>query len=461
MAIVNSPCNPLTKFPFKSLLLLALLPAVTSCATATADANPVRAQESAPVAAVDWWRAFGDPHLVDLIDAAYAANPDLGSARASLRAARAQRRIAGAALWPSLSADSSSGRNAGTSSYGAGLDASWELDIFGGNRYASAAAAEDLQASSANLEDLRLSLSAEVAGDYVQLRAAQAQLDILQRNLAAQRETVQLVAARQRVGLDSTLELNQAQLSAGQLEAQIPAQERTIAQQMHALAILCGAEPESLDAGLDSRLDSGLGAGSGVPYLAVPQPEIIPADLIRRRPDLRAAEHTLAAAGLRRDAAQAARYPSFRLGGALTFSSLEATDLLDSASMARSLLASIALPLFSGGSLSAQVEVRDAEREKAQNSYRKTLLTALADVADAYAALHSAALQLPRLEHNMALARDARDLAFSRYQSGAVDFQTVLDAQRQELSAEQALLGARADSSLATISMYRAVGGPW
>ncbi len=406
--------------------------------------------------AAEWWQRFDDPLMVDLIDDALAANPDMRSAQASLRAARAQGVIAGALLKPELSGSSSASRNDDQSRYGAGLSASWELDLFGGNRDSARAAEEDILATTANLQDAQISLAAEVASSYINLRRAQAQMDILERNLAAQRETAGLIEARYKVGLDSELELAQSRLSLGQLLAQLPEQERAVSQFMHALAILSGEEPEALNARLQLP--------TGVPYVTeplIPTDREIAADLVRRRPDLRAVEHNVTAAAFRRDAAEAARYPSFRLGGGLDFSSLDAVDLFDTTSMARSLLGSISVPLFNGGRLKQQVTVRDAQYDQAVNSYRKTLLAALAEVADAFATLESSERRISQLTENLNLARDTRQLAFTRYQAGAVDFQTVLDAERQVLSAEQGVLQVRAENSLAAIGLYRALGGSW
>ncbi|WGL17764.1 efflux transporter outer membrane subunit [Microbulbifer bruguierae] len=409
-----------------------------------------------PEVHADWWQRFDDPLMVDLISDALAANPDLRSAQAALKSARAQSAIAGAALLPEVNGGSSASRNDDSSRYGAGVDAAWQLDIFGGNRDSARAAQEDQQATNARLEDTQVALAAEVASNYVNLRRAQAQSNILHRNLAAQRETAELIEARYNVGLDSELELTQARLSVGQLQAQVPDQEGAVRQSMHALAVLSGEEPRALY----QRLQ----AVTGVPYVAAPlaiDTRNISADLVRRRPDLRASEHAVTAASYRRDAAEAARYPSFRLGGGLDFSSLDAADLFDTANLARSLLGSVSVPLFNAGKLREQVTVRDAQYEQALNTYQKTLLAALADVADAYVALDSSERRIPQLAENLNLARNSQDLAFVRYQTGAVSFQTVLDAQRQVLSAEESLLRARAENSLAMISLYRALGGSW
>jgi len=468
LSVKNNPESSNFRPVLIALVASAVLPVVQAAEPGAAQqaAVPQAESQSVPLAQadrqlhrqidVDWWQRFDDPLLLDLIGDALAANPDLQSAQASLRAARAQSVIAGAALKPELSGGGSASRNEDRSSYGSGLDAGWALDIFGGNRDSARASREDLLASSASLEDAQVSLATEVASSYVNLRQAQTQMDILQRNLAAQRETAALIEARYRVGLDSELEYTQSRLSVGQLQAQLPAQESSVRQSMHALALLSGEEPGALNARLQRA--------GGVPYFAPSggiTEEAISAELVRRRPDLRVAEHNVTAASYRRDAAEAARYPSFRLGGSLNFNSLALSDLFDSTSMARSLLGSISVPLFNGGRLKEQVTVRDAQYEQALNGYRKTLLTALGDVANAFAALDSSEQRIPQLSENLELARDNQELAFARYQAGAVNFQTVIDSQRQVLSAEESLLRARAENSLAAIGLYRALGGSW
>ncbi|WP_231757008.1 efflux transporter outer membrane subunit [Microbulbifer elongatus] len=412
------------------------------------------AVEQISAVTADWWQQFDDPLMVDLIDRAIATNPDLHSAQAVVRASQSQAVITGATLKPELDGSSSASQNDGRSSYGAGVDAGWDLDIFGGNRDNLRASEADLAATTASLQDMQISLAVEVATNYITLRQAQAQADILVRNLAAQRETAELIEARFRVGLDSELEFTQARLSVGQLLAQLPEQEKVVSQSMHSLALLVGEEPEALIAQLRTV--------TGVPYMAhLHGNPSINAELVRRRPDLRAAEHAVAAAAFRRDAAEADRYPSFRLGGALNFSSLDAADLFDSANLARSLLGSISVPLFNGGRLKEQVNLRDAQHEQAVNQYRKTLLTALGEVADAQVDMASSEQRIPQMTENLVMARDTLDLAFTRYQAGAVDFQTVLDSQRQVLSAEEALLHARVATSLAAINLYRALAGSW
>lgn len=400
-----------------------------------------------------WWQKFNDPLMAALIQEALQANPDITTAQASLRSARAQRVIAGASLLPSVSAGGSARSSNGNDSYGASIDASWEADLFGANHFATNAAEADLLAAKSSLEDVKASLAAEVASNYVNLRLAQARLGVSRQSLASRRETVHLLSLKQQAGLASGLDMEQANLSLGQLSAQLPGLESSIAQSRHALAILTGNQPQ----GLDVRLKS----SGAIPSASVQLASRIPANALRQRPDIRAAEYKVTAANLRVGEAKANLRPSFNLGGSLNLSELNLADLFDASAVARSLLASISTPLFDGGKLKQQVEIRDATREQAVASYQKTLLVALKDVANAYAGLYAVRQQQPILVKNVELARSAEKLAQLSYDAGTADFQTVLDAQRSVLSAQESLLAAQADNTQSIISLYKAVGGAW
>ncbi|UJS22624.1 efflux transporter outer membrane subunit [Thiothrix winogradskyi] len=439
-----------------SLSLFACTPASNvrdvAAASTTATHQSAASNPRKPVQAA-WWQTFNDPLMTALIQEALQASPDIKTAQASLRAARAQRAIAGASLLPSLSSGASARRSGGNDSYGANLDASWEADIFGGNRLADKAAAVDLQATQASLEDVKASLAAEVASSYVNLRLAQARLAVSRQSLASRDETVRLIGLKQQAGLASGLEADQANLSLGQTQAQIPALANSVTQSQHALAILTGKEP--------GALNTRLAAAKPIPTAGGQLLNNIPANAIRQRPDIRAAEYKITAAGLRVGEAKANLYPSFNLGGSLSLSSLSLADLLDTGSIARSLAASISAPLFDGGRLKQQVEAKDAAREQAVASYQKAVLGALQDVANSFSTLQSLRERQPLLAQNVALARSAEHLAQLSYDAGTADFQNVLDAQRSVLSAQESQLSAQAENTQAMISLYKAIGGAW
>ncbi len=420
--------------------------------SAAKSVQAVNTSKRTPVQSV-WWQRFGDPVMTSLIEESLQANPDIKTAQASLRSARAQTIIARSSLLPSLSATGTAGRSDSQQRYGAGLDASWEADIFGSNRFASNAAEADLQASQASFEDVKASLAAEVASAYVSLRLAQARLGISRQSLASRAETSRLISLKQQAGLASGLEEEQAKLSLGQVQAEIPALENSITSSQHALALLLGKEPETVKSRLSNI--------KPIPTASLNLATKVPANAIRQRPDIRAAEYQITAAELNVGVAKANLYPSFNLTGSLDYNSIKLTDLFDPANLARSLLASISAPLFDGGNLRQQVVVQDAAREQTVANYQKTVLTALQDVANAFASLQSLSKQLPLLQNNIQLARSTERLSNLSYNAGTDDFQNVLEAQRTVLTSQQSLLTAQAEQSLSLISLYKAVGGAW
>jgi outer membrane protein, multidrug efflux system len=420
---------------------------------------------SAPVtqaAAIDpaWWRGFDDPLLSRLVQQALAANTDVRIAQARLRAARAASAVAGAALAPTIGAYGSASRSntsgqPATTEYGLGFDASWEIDVFGGLRRGAAAAQADEQQASATLASTQVSLAAEVARNYVELRSYQVRLVITRANLASQSETVQLTEWRAQAGLVSAIDVEQARTNREQTQAQVPVLETALAQSRHALALLLDQPPSALDREL---------AASDAP--AVPQASDdvalgIPAELLRRRPDIVAAERALAAATERVGQAEAARYPSFTLSGTLGLQGLALNALTGTGALGSLLLGSMSAPIFDAGKLRQQVEIQSAAQEVALASYEATLLGALRDVENALAALANSRVREVALGRAVTAARNAAQLARHRYSSGLADFQTVLDTERSVRTIEDSVASAEADSVIALIQLYKALGGGW
>lgn len=410
----------------------------------------------------EWWKRLHDPTLDQFITQALAASPDLKAARARLREARARRALAGAEQSPSVTASASASRSKGSANTGsgatsdlfnAGFDASWEPDVFGATRRGIEATQADLQASAASLDATRVSLVAEVARNYVELRGSQARLGIARANLASQSETLQLTEWRAQAGLGSSLEVEQARGNLEQTRAQIPTLETGLAQAEHRLALLLGQAPASLHAQL-----APVGA---IPPVADALAVGIPADTLRRRPDVRAAERKLAAETARIGVAEAARYPGFQLSGSIGLQALQAGDLFSSSAIGHSLLASVAGTLFDAGRLRSRVEIQNAVQEQALASYQSTLLTALQEVEDALVALANSRQRQEALGHAAAAARNAALLARQRYASGLIDFQTVLDSERSLLSVEDSLASTDVARATALIQLYKALGGGW
>ncbi|MGZ5104611.1 MAG: efflux transporter outer membrane subunit, partial [Usitatibacter sp.] len=331
-----------------------------------------------------WWLHFDDPLLGSLVTQALRANTSVKTAQAALRQARALRDVSAAALWPAVGSSASaqhstSGRDKTANSFNAGLDASWELDIFGANRSALNASEATARASAASLGNVQVSIAAEVALDYITLRGAQARLAIAGDNLASQLETLQITQWREQAGLVTSLEAEQARAAAEQTRAQLPALRTTIEQNRHALAVLTGQPP--------AALSSVLAATSPVPQAAEDLALSIPAETLRQRPDVRAAEQQVTAAIARVAQADAARAPDFKLGGSLGLTALTLGSLTHGASVVSTLLASVSWPVFDGGAALAQVRAQQAAADQARAAYEATVLTALSEVEDALIAL--------------------------------------------------------------------------
>ena len=404
-----------------------------------------------------WWQRFNDEPLAALIARSLLANTDVRSAQAALLQARALRDVKAAGLGPSLSAAASAqrsqtGRNAAVNNFQAGFDASWEPDVFGGKRSALNAAQADARAAEASLANVQVSLAAEVAVTYMDLRGLQARLAIARSNLATQAETLQIIRWRAQAGLASSLDVEQAVAASEQTRALIPALQTSAAQDLSSLAVLAGLAP--------GALQDTLGAA------AVPQPAsdlalAFPADTLRQRPDVRAAEQRISAALARVSQADAARYPGFQISGSLGLSALTPGSLGSSASVARALLASVSVPLFDGGALRAQVRAQEAVLEQARVSYQAAVLGALKDVEDALVSLQGNRERLSSLQAAADAAFNADLLARQRYTSGLIDFISVLETQRTLLATQDSVASTRASLSADHVRLYKALGGGW
>ena len=423
-------------------------------------AVPTVPPQPTPTPDPSWWRRFDDPVLDQLVDQALAANTDLRIARARLRAARAASAQAQGALWPTVGAYGSATRTSDAgqdarSSYGLGFDASWEIDLFGGLRRGSEAAAADADASAATLAATHVSLVAEVARNYVLLRGYQRRIEITQANLDNQSQTLQLTEWRAQAGLVGQLDVEQARANREQTRAQLPVLLDAATQTRHAIAVLLNQPPAALDARLAAGSDPAIPSASAQPPLGVP------ADLLRRRPDIVAAERGLAAASARIGVAEAALYPSLTLSGTLGLQGAALSALSGSGAATRLIAASVAAPLFDAGRLRQQVVIQNAEQEQALAAYEAALTGALRDVENARAALANGRARGAALDQATQAARNAALLANFRYRSGLVDFQTVLDTERTVRTLEDSQASTQADTVIAMIQLYKALGGGW
>jgi NodT family efflux transporter outer membrane factor (OMF) lipoprotein len=405
-----------------------------------------------------WWLRFDDPLLARLVSQALQANTGVKSAEAALRQARALRDVSAAALWPNVGSSASAqramaGGHPTGNTFRAGLDAGWELDIFGGNRSALEASEANAAASAASLGEVQVSIAAEVALAYITLRNAQVRASIAEANHASQRETLQITQWREQAGLVSNLDAEQASATAEQTRAQLPALRTAIEQSAHALAVLTGQPP--------AALSTVLAAPGPVPQAPDSLVLGIPAETLRQRPDVRAAEYQVRAAVARVSQAGAALAPNFQIGGSIGLAASTLSTLASRASVVGALLASVSMPVFDAGALRAQVRSQQAALDQAYAAYDATVLAALQEVEDALIALRGDRERFVSLQRAAESAANAAQLASQRYGSGLIDFQTVLDTQRTQLNTQDSVAGANADVSADHVRLYKALGGGW
>lgn len=422
-------------------------------ATGTVDAH----------ALAQWWKQFNDPVLDRLIAGALQSSPDVRTAVAKIEESRARYGVQRAALLPSLSASASGSgsrtndRNTDVTTrsekYSAALDASWEIDLFGQNRKTLDATAADLAQSEENLRSAQASLAAEVATAYVTLRAAEAQLVIVRRNLASREETLQLTRWREQTGTVTALDTQQAVSTLEQTRASLPTLQQTVTQTRNQLALLSGQTPGALDALL--------GESTAVPAVAATLATGIPAETLRQRPDVRAAARAVEAAAARTSAAERTRFPSLKLTGSLGVDALTAGKLFSPESTVASVLGSLTAPIFAGGKIQQTIRVQGALQKQAFISYESAVLTALSEVENALVSVQRNTERLATLDTAVTAAREAERLAELQYQAGQADLLTVLEAQRTLLSVEQQQVTANADRANAHIQLYKALGGGW
>ena len=419
-----------------------------------------------------WWNRLGDGCLSDLIAQALKNNTSLRTARANLREARAQRNLAAANRFPTVTgttsgsgSESSSPGGSTGNVFSAELDASWEPDVFGAKRQALRAANADLATTEADLQSTQVSLVAEVALDYVDLRSYQTRLEIARRNTASQAETLQITEWRAQAGLVSSIDVEQARSNLEQTRAGIPSLETSAAESKHALSILLGLSPGALN----RQLDTTAPVPSAPDTVAVG----IPADTLRQRPDVRAAEQKIVAETARLWQQDAARYPSFSLSGSFVLEQLLGgtsigavtggtfTALTVGTTKSGSGSGSVVQTLFDRGRIRQQIEIQNAVQEQAVISYESTVLTALEDVENALVSFQKSRERLAALNTAGDAARNAALLARNRYTAGLVDFQTVLDTERTALTVEDSIAQTQADRTTALIQLYKALGGGW
>lgn len=417
-------------------------------------------QDSVPGA---WWTLFADPALDALQERAASGNQNVALAVARLRAARAALDSASAASLPSLGATASSTRARSgtatqdgsttartTSSHALGLNASWELDLWGRLSGSVDAARASAQASADDLAAMRLSVQATVAQTYFALRAAEAQQQLLEDTLAAYERSWELTRNRQRAGVASAADAAQAEAQYKSTQVQWLEAQTSRAQLEHALAALTGQAPAAF------RLDA---------TAALPQPPAVPAQLparlLERRPDIAAAERRVAAANAQIGVARAAFFPAITLSATAGFRGAQLADLLSAPHRFWSLGPALAAALFDGGARSAGVESARATHDQAVASYRQTVLTALQEVEDNLAAATALEREQQLQVEAVAAAQRALDVVTNQYRAGTVGYLNVLSAQATVLAAQRGLIDVRSRRLGAVNALLKNVAGGW
>ena len=406
-----------------------------------------------------WWRRFRDPVLNELITEALKSSPTVRLALEKVTEYRARRGVESANLFPSLEANQS-GRGARTTSgvttsesYQASFDVSWQVDLFGKQYQTLKAATADLEQIGENFYGAQVTLAADVATAYVALRSAEAQLSVVQRSLGTRGETVQLTQWREQAGTGDALDTQRSISTLEQARASMPALQLSVVQSKNQLALLSGRAPGSLD----SRL-----AGSRrVPEMISRIAAGVPAEALRQRPDVRAAEHVLEAAFARTQSAKRERLPSLNLSGSIGIDALEAGNIFSPEAAIASILASLATPVIDAGRIRQNIRAVSSRERQALIAYEATVLNALAEVENALAAVRRYAEQHRIVLKAAAAAREADTLAAWQYEAGQVDLLVALDAQRTLLTLEQQDVTTTAQSANACVQLYQALGGGW
>lgn len=414
--------------------------------------TPVRPAELAR-----WWERLGDQELNALVEEAVAGNLDVASAKAAVREARASERQTRASLLPSVDGSSSASRQKSQGEVGnqfkGGFDASWELDLFGGNARSAEAARYATQAADEELRATLLTLVGDVASNYVAARGYQARMALARQTATSQRETAELTRKKFEAGSASAVDVSNAEGQAASTEANLPDLTTAYAEAVHRLAVLTGRAPAELDARLNKR--------GPIPRPRKPVPTGLPADLLVNRPDVREAERQYAQATAKIGVAAANRYPSVSLSGALDTTASKVGDLGKSSSISWSFGPSLSVPIFNGGELAAAQEVAEASRDQYFVAYKAAVLGALEDVENAIVAYRQERVKNTKLAASAQSYRRAAELARSLYESGSSSFLDVLDAERSLYSAEDSLLTSTVAIADNYITLNKALGGGW
>jgi NodT family efflux transporter outer membrane factor (OMF) lipoprotein len=409
-----------------------------------------------------WWSTLQDPVLEYLLESAVAENLDVKEAHARIHEARARRGVTKADLFPMVDAGGSVRLSRSSEETGSGgerklyvvdFDAAWELDIFGGRRRALEAAEADLQMSEEDLRDVLVSLLAEVALNYVEVRSFQTRLSIALHSLHTQQETFNITQWRFQAGLTTQLDVEQAKYNLAQTQSRIPVFQIGLEQAKNRLAVLLAKPP--------GFLEDSLAEPKAIPATSMQIAFGVPAEVLRRRPDIRRAERNLAAQSALVGVATAELYPKFSLLGSIGLEALSSDSLFSTGSRTHTIGPSITWSLFNAGAIRNNIAVQSALQKQAFIRYEATVLMAFEEVENALIAYAEEQSRKKSLSQACRAAQQAVDLAQNQYVSGLIDFNTLLDAQRSLLSFQDQLAVSERDAITNLITLYKVLGGGW
>ncbi|WP_305097316.1 efflux transporter outer membrane subunit [Croceibacterium aestuarii] len=449
----------------KACLTMPLLLGLAACATPVPPAGAgvavpgSWAETQAPPADLDvaqYWTMLGDPLLTEFVEQAVAENLDIAQSAARLDQARAQLRAARAGYAPQINASGGVQRDVGDFAskdfnFSVGADASWEADLFGRISGNVAASRADLEAAGYSLADIQRLIVGQVALGTIQARATALQLAIARDTLNYQDDNLQIARWRNQAGLVSSLDVEQARSQRAATAATIPQLESSLAARANAISTLIGEPP--------GRVLTLLQGSDFVPEPPALEGFAAPADVLRRRPDVRGAEASLVAASARVGVAQAQLLPLVRLTGNIGTGATSVGSLFDI--ITGGIVASIGQLIFDGGRTQAQIDSAKAAAEGALAAWRQSILGALEDVETSAVDLRAARERVAIQGEGRDAAANAALLARSQYQAGLTDFRTLLSAENQLLAARNAEIGAKADLAGAFVRLTQALGGGW
>lgn len=410
-----------------------------------------------------WWESYGDSTLNSLVATAEESNRNLATARERLVQARASRQISQSLLFPFVDGTGSATRSRGSENSGlpsrgtttenwlTGFDVGWELDVWGSGRRLVEASKANVASADELLRDVLVSVRSEVAVTYLEIRTINEQITITQRNLGTQQESLGLANKRFDAGLVPELDVEQAKANNANTAALLPRLRQQRAAAISRLAVLLGKFPDET-----AKL---VGSRSGIPLPSKTLSAGLPADLLRIRPDVRAAERQVAAANAQIGVAKGDLFPRFTLGGTFALQATDSADLLNSASRSYGFGPAFRWNLFNAGRVRSQIRIEESRTREAYSNYENTVLSAVAEVESVMAEISEERKRLDLLEVAVTSARKSRELVTKNYSDGLLPFQNVLDAERVVLQSEGDRAESRGRLSAAYARLYKALGG--